>query len=122
MALVREAPGAGAKIATYADWLGRLLPVTAPLLEALREAGATDESCRATWEAVEERRAANMRLFTADLRATGELREELDDETVADLVWSMNAATYYSALARRGWTGPRFAELLREVWTRTLLA
>lgn len=122
VAEVREAPDAHTKIATYAEWMGRLLPATAPLLEALRDAGAADEECRATWEAVQERRAANMRLFAADLRSTGELREELDDDLVADLIWSMNSAAYYSALARRGWSGQRFAGLLRDVWTRTLLA
>jgi len=122
VAEVRAAVGARAKIATYAQALGRLLPVTAPLLEALREAGLDDDECRAVWQGVEERRATNMRLFAADLRATGELRADRDDEEVADLVWSMNSATYYTGLARRGWTGERYAELVRDVWTRTLLA
>jgi AcrR family transcriptional regulator len=119
---VRAAAGARAKIATYAHALGRLLPVTAPLLEALREAGVDDEECRAVWQAVEERRATNMRLFAADLRATGELRTDRDDDEVADLVWSMNSAAYYTALVRRGWTGDQYADLVRDVWTRTLLA
>jgi AcrR family transcriptional regulator len=119
---VRAAVGARAKIATYARALGRLLPVTAPLLEALREAGLDDEECRAVWQGVEERRATNMRLFAADLRATGELRSDLDDDGVADLVWSMNSAAYYTSLARRGWDGDRYAALVCDVWTRSLLA
>ena len=45
----------------------------------------------------------NMRLFAADLRATGELRAELSDDEVADIVWSMTLAEYYMA-QRRGWT------------------
>ena len=41
-----------------------------------------------------DRRAANMRLFAADLRSTGELRDDLADNEVADLVWSTNAAEF----------------------------
>ena len=118
---IRAASGARAKIATYAEALGRLLPITAPLLEALREAGVEDEQCRAAWTGVEERRAANMRRFAADLRATGELRDDRDDDEVADLVWSMNSAAYFTALTRRGWSSDQYAALVRDVWTRTLL-
>lgn len=119
---VRAADGAAEKIARYAVALGRLLPRTAPLLDALRVAGESDESCRAVWESVEERRAANMRLFTADLRGTGELRDDLADEDVADLVWSMNSASYFLSLRRRGWTADRYVDLVRDVWSRCLLA
>ena len=68
---VREAPDARAKITTYAEALGHLLPTTVPLMNALREAGATDPECRKVWVAISERRAANMLRFAADLRATG---------------------------------------------------
>jgi hypothetical protein len=122
VAEVRAAPTAAEKIARYADALGRLLPSTAPLMDALREAGTTDEDCREAWESVETRRAANMRLFAADLRATGQVRRELPDEDVADLVWSMNSASYFLSLTRRGWTPERYVTLVRDVWTRTLLA
>jgi hypothetical protein len=118
---VRAADSAEEKIARYAEALGRLLPRTAPLLEALREAGVTDPTCEQAWASVDQRRAANMRLFAADLRATGGLRTDLDDEVVADLVWSMNAPTYFLALTRRGWTPQRYVDLVRNVWTRTLL-
>lgn len=114
--------GAAAKIAVYAESLGRVLPHTAPLLDALREAGHTDETCRATWQHVEDRRAANMRRLVADLRATGELRDDVSDDAAADLIWSMNAASYFLSLARRGFSPEDYAALVREVWTRTLLA
>ena len=117
----RAATTAEDKIATYAAALGRLLPRTAPLLDALRDAGVSDPECRRVWESLEERRARNMRLFAADLRATGRLRDGITDEVAADLVWSMNSASYFLALSRRGWTGEQYADLVREVWARTLL-
>lgn len=69
-----------------------------------------------------DRRAGNLRLFAADLRATGELRTDLTDDEVAEIVWSMTAAEYYLLLVRRrGWTPQRFGEHLRDAWTRLLL-
>ncbi len=118
---IRALPDAVGKIAAYADALADLLPRTVPLLESLRVAGQTDPACRDTYRAVQDRRAANMRLFAADLRATGELREDLTDDIIADLVWSMNAPEYYLLLRSRGWSPEQYAAGVREVWTRTLL-
>ena len=64
-----------------------------------------------------------MRRLAADLRATGELRPDLDDDTVADIVWSTNAVEYWLLLVgERGWTTERFVAHLTDMWTRTLLA
>ena len=50
------------------------------------------------------------------------LRDDLDDDTVADLVWSTNAVEYYLLRGRRGWTAEDYGRLLTELWSRTLLA
>jgi hypothetical protein len=64
-----------------------------------------------------------MRLFAADLRATGELRADLTDDEVADVIWSTNGPEYWVLLVRdRGWSPQRFGELLVDSWTRLLLA
>lgn len=118
---VRAAPTARAKIETYAAALARVLPTSVPLLLALRAAGADDPACRAVDEQIAQRRADHMRLFAADLRATGELRADLSDEQVADLIWSMNGPDYFDLLSRRGHSPEAFAALLVDVWTRTLL-
>lgn len=118
---IRQAEGARAKIELYAAALGRLLPRAVPISEALRVAGATDEACRAVRHGLDERRARNMRLFAADLRATGELREDLTDDDVADLVWSMNSSEYYLLVTGRGRSSEQYAAFVADVWTRTLL-
>lgn len=118
---VRAATDARTRIAVYAEAMGRLLPLTTPLLDALRAAAVTDDDCRAEWVEVTERRARNMRLFAADLRATGELRDDLDDDAVADLVWSLNGPEYYGLVTSRGRTPEQYAALLADVLTRTLL-
>jgi AcrR family transcriptional regulator len=119
---VRAAPTAEAKIRTYADALARVLPRTVPIMRALREAGATEPECLAQHDAISERRAANMRLLVADLRATGELRPELSDDDAADLVWSLNSPEWFGLVTGRGRTPQQYADLLADVLVRTLLA
>jgi hypothetical protein len=64
-----------------------------------------------------------MRLFAADLRATGELRADLTDDEVADIVWSTNAAEFRALLVgERGWSAERFGTFLADAWSRVLLA
>jgi AcrR family transcriptional regulator len=118
---IRAAPTAVAKITVYAEALARLLPRVVPLLDSLRAAGETDPACREAYTAVCQRRAANMRLFAADLRSTGELRDDLDDDAVADLVWSMNAPEFYLLVSSRGRTPGQYAAMVRDVWVRSLL-
>jgi hypothetical protein len=68
-----------------------------------------------------EQRGANVLLLARDLRATGELRADLTDQEVADIVGSTNSVEYYLLLASRGWTPERYARLLADLWCRTLL-
>jgi AcrR family transcriptional regulator len=119
---IGEAPTGREKVATYAAALARLMPTVAPLLLALRDAGLADEECARAWQGISERRAANMLLFAADLRTTGQVRGDLDDQQVADLVWSTNGPEWFTAYTSRGRTPEEYAAALADMWTRTLLA
>jgi AcrR family transcriptional regulator len=119
---VEEAPSAEAKIRTYAAAMGRVLPRSVPIMRALQEAGATEPECAAQHRAISERRAANMRLFVAGLRAAGGLREDLTDDDAADLVWSLNSPEWFELVTSRGKTPEQYADLLADVLLRTLLA
>ena len=118
---IREAATGAERITTYARALAGLLPVIAPLQEALREAGRTDEECAAAWSGLVDRRAANMLLFARGLRGTGRLRGDLEDREVADLVWATSSAECFLLLARRGWSPDRFGVHLADLWCRALL-
>lgn len=118
---VRAAPTAAAKLRVYAEAMGRLLPDTVPIMSALREAGATDPACADQYHLISERRATNMRLLAADLRSTGELREDLTDELVADLIWSLNSPEWFTLVTSRGRSPGEYADLLADVLCRTLL-
>ncbi|WP_181407564.1 TetR/AcrR family transcriptional regulator [Nocardioides sambongensis] len=119
---VRAAPTAAAKLRTYAAAMGRLLPHTVPIMSALREAGAADPACAEQHRLISERRAANMRLLAADLRETGELRADLTDAAVADLIWSLNSPEWFTLITSRGHSPAEYGDLLADVLCRTLLA
>jgi AcrR family transcriptional regulator len=119
---IRAATGARAKLTTYAEALGRLFPTTVPLAEALHVAAQGDAECRKVWEALNERRAANMLLFAHDLRETGELRDDLTDEDVAHLVWTTNSPEFYLLTTARGRSPEHYVATITDLWTRTLLA
>jgi AcrR family transcriptional regulator len=122
VAAVRAAPTARDMLAIYAAAITGIHERLAPIFLALRDAASQDPACRALWTEISQRRAANMRGFAADLRATGELRDDLTDAEVADVVWSMNAVEYWVLLVReRGWTPDRFRRWLADAWIRLLL-
>jgi AcrR family transcriptional regulator len=120
---IRAATSAGDKIDIYAAALAAMAPRTAPVFSVLKAAALVDASCAALHHEITERRAANMRLFAADLRSTGSLRSDLSDDEVADVVWSMNSTDYYLLLVKdRGWTNARFEHHLSDAWRRLFLA
>jgi AcrR family transcriptional regulator len=119
---VREAGSAALKLGIYAEAVTGIQQRLAPIFLALREAAATDDDCANLWTEISERRARNMRLLAADLRATGELRSDLSDDKIADIIWTMNATEYWVLLVKeRGWTPDEFADWLADAWKRLLL-
>jgi len=120
---IRAAASAPEKITICATAVATIGARMAPIHRALAEAALSDPDCAALRTEIRQRRAANMRLFAADLRATGELRPDLSDEEVADIVWSMSAAEFWALLVgEREWSPERFGAWLADAWTRLLLA
>ena len=119
---LRAAPSARRKIEIYAAAVSEIGIRLAPIHRALAEASVSDRDCAALRAEIDARRANNMRLLAADLRATGELRPDLTDDEVADIVWSTNAPEYRALLVgARGWSAERFGAWLADAWTRLLL-
>lgn len=118
---VLAARSARLKLTTYAQALERVMPMVAPLFEALAQAALTEPECAALRDSIAQRRASNMRRLARDLRSTGELRDDLTDGEVADLLWTTNAPEYYALAVARGWTPATYAERLADLWTRLLL-
>ena len=119
---IRACSGAAEKLSIYAAAVSAIQQRMAVVFSALGEAATTDADCAALLTEISERRAANMALLAADLRDTGELRADLSDRDVADVIWSMNGTEYWLLLVRhRGWSPNQFERWLVDCWTRTLL-
>ena len=116
------AGAASEKIRLYAAATTRIQAGMAPLVVVL-QAAAAEPGLAALAREIAERRAANMRLYAADLASTGELRPGLAVDEVADVVWSMSSSDYYLLLVQqRGWSPERFERWLAEAWCRLFLA
>lgn len=119
---IREAGTAREKLSLYADAITAIQQRMAPVFLALRDAAVTDADCAELWAEISARRAINMHTFAGDLRATGDLRDDLTDDQVADIIWTMNTAEYWDLLVhQRHWTPDHFRDWLTDAWTRLLL-
>jgi len=117
---VRAAPDAETKIAIYAAAIAAIAPRVAPVLTIIQQAAHAEPELAALWDQIAERRAANMRLFVADLATVTPLRVDLDE--AADVIWVTNAAEVYQLLVRqRGWSPQRYERFLADTWRRLLL-
>ena len=118
---VQDAPDAETKIAIYASAITAIAPRMALVLGIIQQAAPDEPELAALWTEIAERRAANMRLFVADLAAVAPLR--LEPEQAADVVWATNSAEMYQLLVgQRGWTTQRYERFLADTWQRLLLA
>jgi AcrR family transcriptional regulator len=118
---IQAAPDAATKITIYAAAIAAIAPRMALVLGIIQEAARDEPGLAALWAEIAERRAANMRLFVADLAAAAPLR--LDPDQAADIVWATNAAEMYQLLvSRRGWSPQRYEDFLADTWRRLLLA
>jgi AcrR family transcriptional regulator len=119
---IRAEPDAGRKLRIYAGAIGAIQPSLAPLFQVLQSAAPLDTDLKALWAEISRRRAANMRLLSENLSATGRVRAELSTSMVADILWSMNSPEFYLLLADQcGWSPEEFGIWLGDAWIRLLL-
>lgn len=120
---VRAAQDAATKLELYASSVAAISPRTAPIFQALRDAARTDADCAALDAEISTRRATNMRSFAGELLETGQLRPELTDDRVGDIIWATAGAEHYIQLVvGRGWSADQFGDYLRELWCNLFLA
>jgi hypothetical protein len=117
---VQAAPDAETKIAIYAAAIAAIAPRLVIVLTIIQQAAHTEPELATLWDQIAERRAANMRLFVADLTTVTPLR--LDPGEAADIIWATNATELYQLLVRqRGWSPQRYERFLADTWRRLLL-
>ena len=118
---IRAAADAETKIAVYALAMRGIAGRLAPVLSIIQQAAPAEPELAALWRQIADRRAANMRLFAADLATVASLR--VDPGDAADIIWATNAPELYQLLVgQRGWSPERYEQFLADTWRRLLLA
>lgn len=119
---IRAEPDAGAKLARYAAACCDTNPRLAPLLDLVRGAKAADVELAAPWQAINDRRARNMRRLARELLATGQVRPDLRVDDVAMSLWLLAGTDTFLLVTRdRGWSLRRYERWLATTWRHALL-
>lgn len=119
---IREEPDPGSYLERYAAVLTEIGDRLAALNEAVRDAAGSDPDARYLWETHRAQRRQGAADVVGDLAGRGHLREELDREAAADVVWVLNDPGLYHQLVQgRGWTPGRFQAWLTDTLRRQLL-
>ncbi len=117
---IQAEPSAGRKLELYASAVTAIQRRLAPLFAVALDAAAAEPELAQVWQAIAERRAANMRRFAADLAGVAPLRVAVDE--AADVVWATSSPEFFLLMVRdRGWPVERFERWLAETWKRLLL-
>ena len=120
---IRAEKSAAEKLRTYALALIETNVRLGPIHLVLREASKADAACASLRQDIAKRRAWNMLRLAAELRATGDVRSDLSDQQVADVLWSTNAAEFWALLIEeRKWTPQEVGEWLADAWVRLLVS
>jgi AcrR family transcriptional regulator len=95
----------------------------APIYEAVRGAASADPEVRDVFEAIgTERRVGAGRVVGDLVSKGGRLRDGLDMEAAADILWVLiDAGLFHLLVHRRGWSRERFETWLAEAIQRELL-
>ena len=119
---LRAARTAREKLAIYAAAVVDIQSRLAPLVRQVEIAGRSHPDLAAIWREIAERRAQNMKRLAADLRQTGELRDDLTNDRVADILWSTNSPELFTLFVHhRGWSTAEYETWLADAWCRLLL-
>ncbi len=79
------------------------------LADVIRQAAPGDPDIAALWERIGTEYHANQRVIVASLADKRALRDELDIEQGADILWTINHPTVWQLLVReRGWTPDQY--------------
>ncbi|HEY7201447.1 MAG TPA: helix-turn-helix domain-containing protein [Candidatus Dormibacteraeota bacterium] len=119
----RQEPDPDRYLALYAEILTEVGGRLAPIHEVVRSAAGADSDARYLWENHRAQRRQAADGVVRQVRETGgRLREGLDTEAAADIVWVLNdPGLYHQLVNERRWKPERFQRWLADTLRRQLL-
>jgi AcrR family transcriptional regulator len=110
---IRAEPDPRRYLERYAGLVAGLGARVAPIYEAIRGAASADPDIRPVWEKIQQERRIGASHVVADTASKGPLREGIDLEAAADVVWVLvDPGLCHLLVNRRGWSPDRFAAWL----------
>ena len=111
---IQAEPDVRRKIALYVDGLVIRQQRSARVQVVIRDGRLADETLRETWQTLMDERLTGMTMLGRHLLETGELRDGITLEEVADVLWTYISVELYELLVLvRGWSPERYAGLLK---------
>jgi AcrR family transcriptional regulator len=108
---IQAEPDVRRKIRLYVDGLAQRQERSARVQILIRDGRHNDDAVRETWQTLLDERLTGMTMFGRHLVETGQLRDGITLEEVADLLWTYIAVEQYELLVlHRGWSLTRYAE------------
>lgn len=104
-------PGQPGYLEGYAGIVVELGARVAAVYEAVRGAASADPEVRPVWDKIQQERRIGAAHVVADTASKGPLREGINEEAAADVVWILNDPGLYNLLVNvRGWPAERYRE------------
>jgi AcrR family transcriptional regulator len=94
----------------------------APIYEVVRNAAPADQEIGVLWQQMQANRMAGARQFAALLANRGPLRAGVDEETAADIIWTLHDPTLFLDLVKEcDWTAEQYEQWLLHLLSSSLL-
>lgn len=119
---VRDGATQRERISRYAEMVTVVDGRYAPIYEAFRGAASADSEVRQLWREIRTERRGGAGRFVRLIRDLGPLRDGLDLEAAADVVWILNdPGLYHQLVLEQGWSPAAFCTWLAETMQNQLL-
>lgn len=119
---VREGETQGERTKRYAEMVTMIDGRYAPIYEAFRGAASADPDVRQLWQEIRAERRRGASNFVRLICDLGPLREGLEPDSAADIVWILNdPGLYHQLVLEQGWSPADFCTWLAETMHTQLL-
>jgi AcrR family transcriptional regulator len=92
------------------------------LMEVIQGAAPGDHEIGELWSRIQTEFHANQRAVVASVHEKGALREGIDVDAAADILWTLNhPSVYHLLVGQRGWTPERYEQWLGQLLSSQLI-
>lgn len=117
-----DEPGQARMLELHARNLRAMYERVADLYVAAEHAATVDPTVAELWETMQSQRLLGAQEVSSSLASKGPLREGMDAQSVADILWCVATPMNYRRFVReRGWTSERYERWLAEFMITSFL-